>query len=311
MNEKGKELFTCEKCHYITYHIGHYRRHKLTAKHKKLIMLTPCPKKGQHHDCFVCTCGKQYKHNSSFCRHRKQCDKYIKDKQGQLVKQSESINSDTQNENETIKLYMDSNEETKDIDFKKMFFQMMNENKEVQNKLLEIVKEPRNITNNNQKTINIIQFLNEDCKDAMNLSDFLRNLVVTFEDLEKIEENGYLSGVKESLLQSLNNMEKCKRPIHCTDIKRKQFYVKDDNVWEKDMSQNKLSNAITQFNTTQMHTLSTWKKNHPEWIDDEKKQQKINKLNKELTSLYSDDGDKLKNKIILEVGSITNDIGSI
>ena len=160
--------------------------------------------------------------------------------------------------------------------------------------------------NNNQKTINIIQFLHEDCKDAMNLSDFLRNLVVTFNDLEQIEEHGYLSGIKQSLIESLNQMDKTKRPIHCTDVKRKQFYVKDDNNWVKESSQNKINNAISLYNTNQLKTLSEWKKQNPEWIDDDKKQNKINKLNRELTSLYSDeDGKRLKNKILNELGNVT------
>ena len=101
-------------------------------------------------------------------------------------------------------------------------------------------------------------------------------------------------------------MDKTKRPIHCTDVKRKQFYVKDDNNWVKESSQDKISSAISLYNTNQLKTLSEWKKQNPTWIDDDKKQNKINKLNRELTSLYSDeDGKRLKNKILNELGNVT------
>ena len=101
-------------------------------------------------------------------------------------------------------------------------------------------------------------------------------------------------------------MEKNKRPINCTDIKRKQFYVKDDDKWEKDTSQYKLDKAIGQFNITQLKTLSNWKKEHHEWIENDDQQNKVNKLNSELTSLYSSEGEKLKNKIITDIGNVTN-----
>ena len=192
---------------------------------------------------------------------------------------------------------------------KQLIETLIDENKKLHEKVNKIADKPNTIinqTNNNQKTFNIIQFLNTDCKDAMNLTDFIRDLVITFQDLEQIEEHGYLSSVKDSLIMSLNTMEKNKRPIHCTDIKRKQFYVKDDDKWEKDTSQYKLDKAIGQFNITQLKTLSNWKKEHPEWIENDDQQNKVNKLNSELTSLYSSEGEKLKNKIITDIGNVTN-----
>lgn len=301
-------FFVCDLCDYKTCHRGHYNRHSQTVKHRRLLMANIQEMKGQPDISHVCSCGKAYNHATSLSRHRKNCD-YEMVKKGISVpknlRDNKSPSKTEKSENDTKKnVIVEKKDES--IDFKTLFLNMMNENKELQNKLLELAKEPKIINNNNQKTINIIQFLNEDCKDAMNLSDFLKNLVVTFEDLEKIEEYGYLMGIKKSLLQSLHKMEKTKRPIHCTDIKRKQFYVKDDNKWEKDMSQNKINDAIGQYNTNQMQMLSEWKKKNPEWIKNGTQQDKVNRMNKELTSLYSFDGKKLKNKIITEIGCITN-----
>ena len=300
--------YTCYLCLYTTSHKGHYIRHINTVKHKLLFDANCDKMKGQHVKSHKCSCGRLYSHASSLSRHKNICDGKTRKNKG-FVPNKRTCNTEQEhtliNENKTINA---KKKEKKDetIDIKSMFLTMMNENKELQNKLLELAKEPKIINNNNQKTINIIQFLNEDCKDAMNLSDFLKNLVMTFDDLENIEDYGYLGGIKQSLLMSLDQMEKTKRPIHCTDIKRRQFYVKDDNKWEKDLSQNKINDAIGTFNTNQFQILSEWKKENPDWVEDDMKQNKVNKLNKELTSIYSHDGPKLKNKIIMELGAITN-----
>ena len=172
---------------------------------------------------------------------------------------------------------------------------------------MELASQPRiiNQTNNNQKTFNVIQFLNHDCKDAMNLSDFIKNLVVTFDDIEKIEEHGYLKSVKNSLMHSLHMMEQNKRPIHCTDTKRKQFYVKDENVWNKDVDQSQINKVFLDYNNFQLVKFSEWKKENPDWISDGKKQDKVNKITKELTSLYSDKNDKLKQKLLNDIIDVT------
>lgn len=327
MNSKDT-FYSCSPCNYKTKVKCNYMKHLKTTKHKdnnnnknkiRKIKgqyehqheheheLTPYDENKQHQEEYIChVCHKQYKFRSGLSRHMSV--KHISEHE-QLQKSNtkskcklklkpkpEIIDTDTE-----IETDISSN------DLKTMFLHLMHENKEIQKKLLDIAKEPQIVQHNhNQKTINIIQFLHEDCKDAMNLSDFLRNLVVTFNDLEQIEEHGYLSGIKQSLIESLNQMDKTKRPIHCTDVKRKQFYVKDDNNWVKESSQDKISNAISVYNTNQLKTLSEWKKQNPEWIDDDKKQNKINKLNRELTSLYSDEeGKRLKNKILNELGNVT------
>lgn len=300
--------YTCYLCLYTTSHKGHYKRHIETVKHNALFSANCEKTKGQHEKSHTCSCGKAYSHASSLSRHKNICDGKKRRNKGFVPKFGDANMSEQTLVKSEIETQKEKNNKKRDetIDFKSMFLTMMNENKELQNKLLELAKEPKIINNNNQKTINIIQFLNEDCKDAMNLSDFLKNLVMTFDDLEKIEDYGYLGGIKKSLLTSLDQMEKTKRPIHCTDIKRRQFYVKDDNKWEKDMSQNKINEAIGTFNTTQLQILSEWKKSNPDWMDNDITQNKVNKLNKELTSLYSHDGEKIKNKIITELGAITN-----
>ena len=184
----------------------------------------------------------------------------------------------------------------------RLVYNLIEENKQLQNNLIEIARQPKIINN---KTFNIINYLNTECKDAINLTEFIQNLAVTFEDLEMIEANGYLTGVKQSLIDNIHKMEETKRPIHCTDIKRKQFYVKDENVWNKDMGEQKINKVINHYNNKQLETLSKWKMNNPDWIEEERSQNKVNKINHEIGSLYCEDGTKMKNKIINQLSEIT------
>jgi len=188
---------------------------------------------------------------------------------------------------------------------------LITENKELQNQLVEIAKEPR-VINNNQtinrnKQFNIITFLNNDCKDAFNLSEFIKNLEITFEDLEYIEINGYVQGIRESLVKTLANMEETKRPIHCTDTKRKHFYVKDNDEWDKDKTHNKINQAINEYNTNQLKTLSNWKKSKPR--DNEHNtdtyNSKMMSLINEVTQMYQPTGDKVRKRIINDIGNAT------
>ena len=110
-------------------------------------------------------------------------------------------------------------------DLKSMFITLMNENKELQDKLVQLASAPKVVNNN--RTYNIINYLNTECKDAFNLSDFINQIEITFDDIKNIKEEGYVSSVKNTLIRSLNNVDINKRPIHCTDKKRKQFYVKE------------------------------------------------------------------------------------
>ena len=297
-DNKNEQNFTCKKCDYVTSKKYNFERHIKSKKHICSKMITKTSKNEQttfldknlyvnigtdHKQCEGC--GKKYKYNSGISRHRNIC---IILNNGTNYLANNTNNTNNNNNNEIIHT-------------------LINENKKLQDKVMELASQPRiiNHTNNNQKTFNVIQFLNHDCKDAMNLSDFIKNLVVTFDDIEKIEEHGYLKSVKNSLMHSLHMMEQNKRPIHCTDTKRKQFYVKDENVWNKDVDQSQINKVFLDYNNFQLVKFSEWKKENPDWISDGKKQDKVNKITKELTSLYSDKNDKLKQKLLNDIIDVT------
>jgi len=284
--------FSCIKCNYFTNIKEHFNRHCNTFKHNRYSIKNTVDK-DIYYKCTINNCNKLYKTRSGLRKHK-------------MNKHNDYITIiDDDNDNnlygEQYKTDISFNKYNNDIIHK-----LMNENKELQNKLIDIAKEPRiiNQTNNNQKTFNIIQFLNHECKDAMNITDFIKSLVITFDDLEQISEYGYLSNVKETLVKSLISMEQNKRPIHCTDTKRKQFYVKDKNEWNKDTSHGIIKDAINDYNNQQLQTLTQYKHDNPNWIHNDREQIKINTISKELTSLATD-GNKITHKLLNHIGDAT------
>lgn len=274
--------FRCVGCNYSTIHKSNYQKHCMTQKHKD-----KCVERNKTSQNTCDVCGKEYKYRTGLIRHQKNC--YEK--------------------NNIMNITIEGNKKNheEDVNLKSMFLTIMNENKELQTKLVEMAKEPKIVNHNvmNNKQFNIITFLNNDCRDAFNLSEFIENLKITFEDLHYIEQHGYIQGIKDSLVRSLAQMDETKRPIHCTDTKRKQFYVKDNNEWDKDSQSEKLNQALNMYNDVQLKTLLEWKKNNPEIEDNDQGQNRLNQILSEVTSMYQDQGDKIRNKIVNEIGNVT------
>ena len=195
-------------------------------------------------------------------------------------------------------------------DNRKVNEELLKQNQILQNKIIEISKENTNqiiINNtiNNKKQINIIQFLQSDCKDAYNLTDFIKNMQISYDDLDMINQQGYLQNIRNLFIKTLSDTELTKRPIHCTDTKRKQFYVKDNDTWNKDKCLTKITGALDNYNNNQLKTLDDWKKENPNWKENQDKQDKVNNITKEITTMYLQDNDRLKTKIISELGQAT------
>lgn len=177
------------------------------------------------------------------------------------------------------------------------------ENKGLQTQLLELAKTPRVIQNNviQKNKVNIVNFLNTDCKDAYNLSEFVTGLDITFDDIEFTKNNGYIEGMQYTLIKTLATMEETKRPIHCTDAKRRLFWIKDNNAWDRDKSNTKINNALNIYNSNQLKTVLEWKKNEieNENTDQDELQNDLNMIIKEFTGMYQNNGgDKIRNRII-------------
>ena len=288
--------YTCHVCNYKTHKKYNYDRHCETNRHIQRMT--------KDKRCKVC--NRVFKNLAGLKSHISMMhvpEIPVKNTHNLDIDKDDHINNNTEID-EFKSIIVKIMQENHDIQEN-----LIKENRDLQKKLIEIAKEPRiiNQTNNNQKTFNFIQFLNQECKDAMNLTDFVNNLVITFEDLEKIEEHGYFSGIKDSLIQSIQQMDKNKRPIHCTDTKRKHFYIKDENVWNRDNGSVRIDNAVNQFNTNQLKTLHTWQQDNPNYLHQQDKQEKVNKVMKEITCLYTDDetGNRVRKKILNELCQAT------
>ena len=127
---------------------------------------------------------------------------------------------------------------------------------------------PISKTQNN--TFNVLQYLNTDCKDAMNLSDMINQLQISLQDLVYLGHNGFIKSVENTFVKKLKNMEQTKRPIHCTDKKRKKVFIKEENKWERDNQHKKLAVAIDAINKKQMSALSKHHNLHPNWNENDK-----------------------------------------
>ena len=239
--------FLCKKCEYSTKRKNDFYKHLKTQKHIK--------NKNENIETnkFLCECGKTYKYRSGLWRHKKKCKMINK-----LQKMKNEI-IDLKNENKIMKnntneiLEIIKQSSTNNTD-------LINEVKKLKETKNQIVTQ--NITNNqnNTQNISINVFLNEYCKNAMNLTDFVEKLQVTFDDLVYTGQTNYVEGISKILIKNLNKMNKLERPIHCSDVKRKVLYIKNEEGWEKDKEHEKINKCIKDVEFKQIQKIPEWTK---------------------------------------------------
>ena len=267
---KTPKIYNCITCEFKTKHKGDYNKHLLTPKHINMIEYGSKPQK-----TYTCDCGKDYKDRHNLYRHKKTC-KFDSTIEESVKLETNVINVnmfiDIIKENQEIKkLLLEQNNKVSEQnqEFKELLIQQNKEHNELINKFIE--REPSQIinnTNNNSTTnqsFNLNVFLNETCKDAMNVKEFLDNLNPTLDDLENVGEKGFVKGISEIILKSLRGMEVNKRPIHCTDIKREIVYLKEDDKWNKDDTNNsKMKELIRKVENKNFCNICEWQNNHPD-----------------------------------------------
>ena len=274
--------FFCENCHYGTSKKSNYDEHIMTAKHKKSMVSNDFqPKSSSKYACM--NCHKEYKDNSGLWRHKKKC----------LIKINESEESDDYNDllvdtEALVKYLMKENSE-----FKQM---MMDQNKQI----IELAKTTghnnshnTNTNNSHNKSFNLQFFLNETCKDAMNITDFVDSIKLQLSDLISMGDLGYVEGISNIITTKLKALDVTQRPVHCADKKREVIYVKDQDKWEKeDIEKKKIRRAITKIANKNYVLIPQFKEKFPECV----------KSSSALSTQY--------NKIIIEAmgGSGDNDL---
>jgi hypothetical protein len=286
--KKNPFKFVCEFCDFRCNNKKDYGKHLITPKHQMIINgneNTPKnPKKS--HLVFTCACGREYKFLSGLSRHKKTCQNSTEKKE-----------LEPKNENELITFLLKENQE-----FKQM---LMEQNKKNSELVLELAQKPtttnNTITNNNKNKFNINFFLNEKCKDAMNITDFVSSLKLTLQDLEKTAELGYVKGLTNIIVNGLNELDVYKRPIHCSDSKRETLYIKDNNIWEKENEQKqKITRAIKHISIRNAKQVGEWTKENKGYNDSSNK--KNDKYLKIVSEANGGDPEEI-NKIISNVSS--------
>jgi hypothetical protein len=260
--KNSQNFLYCEKCNYYAKRKTDFQKHLETKKHNDTKMIQNDTQKLSKIN-LSCECGKKYKYHSGYYRHKKQC----------IVNEEQKI---SKNKNHLIEL-------------KEMFTQMIKQNNETNMKLLDIVNQPKIINNNttHNTQFNIMNYLNNECKDAMNLTDFINELPFSLDDLEIMGTKGYQQSMEETFIKQLRDMEKTKRPIHCSDRKRKSFYIKDDNIWERDEDNSKIVNGLKKISQKHLGMLSSWTNYNKNWSHNERKQDFFNKSVQEVAK-YND-----------------------
>jgi len=288
-SQKNRKVYECLICDYITCNKYDYDKHIHTNKHQNMVLsIESCDssinitEKSQKNS-YKCICGKEYKDSSGLWRHKKKCN-------------CESDVDDTLVNNE-------SNEIQELKDFMKY---LMKENSEMKNMMMEVIKNGTHNTthtNSHNKTFNLQFFLNETCKDAMNIMDFVDSVKLQLSDLEKVGEIGYIDGISNIIVKNLKALDVEKRPVHCTDSKREILYIKDDNKWEKEEQENKkIRKAIKHIAHKNSKLLPQFREKYPDCSKSiSKHSDKYNKLIIEAMGGAGDNDNEKEDKIIRNV----------
>jgi hypothetical protein len=266
--------FICEACDYTTSKKSSYDKHLLTRKH---VNTTNTIKYNEisnlkNEKKYICECGNKYKHNASLFNHKMKC----KETETQIKKEASLSGANLSDASSNIIQLLIK--ETSD--FKNIIFEMVKSNNELQKQMIDVCKNTNSIINTNShnnttnnKIFNLQLFLNEECKDAMNMSEFINSIELKISDLENIGKVGYVEGMSSIIIRELNDTDMYKRPVHCSDAKRETMYVKEENIWEKDNSETKqMIKAVRGVDKKNYKMLTKWKETDPKCVDSKSNQ---------------------------------------
>ena len=293
--QKNRKKYFCKFCHYNTCDKKDYTKHLQTAKHKRMTRMTTKSEKSAKMK-FICECGKEYKYRQGLHKHQQKCS-YI----DEVETDEDEIDEVETDEDEIDEILVKKND---DPSYKELFMEAMktmqeqaktlNELQENNSKMIPLIGNNNNNTTNNQ--FNLQFYLNETCKDALNLTDFLNSIKVQLKDLEYTAEHGHIEGITKIFKNALTNMEVTQRPMHCTDLKREILYIKDNNKWDKDIKNDKIKKAITQVVDKNIGNTSQWLEKYPNHTDVSSEEN--NMYIKMIENSYGKGDEKETNKVL-------------
>jgi hypothetical protein len=263
-NSKNAKEFSCDNCKFYCSKKSDWKRHIDTQKHYISINGNnlenkKAQKDPQYNICILC--NKQFKSYSGLWKHKNKCNN--------ITNKDNNNNNNIQHITEDkIELLINEN-----IDFKHIMLELVKSNTELHKQMIEVCKNTTSGVNNsynhsNNKTFNMQVFLNEKCKDAMNIMDFVNSMTLDFSDLEELGELGYVEGISRQLIRKLSEMDVYKRPIHCSDLKRETMYVRDNDVWEKETdTYDNLRKVIKYITKKNGDLMIPWRNAHPQCMN--------------------------------------------
>jgi len=274
---KSSNIFECIICNYKTDKNSNYKKHLLTRKHSEKQMETKTSSKVAF---LYCDCEQRFRTRSGLWKHKKQC-KYLS------VETNKSIETNKSQLKNTI-IELENDEKT--IDYKAMLLQVMKENTEIKNllvaqqkQIIDILPNLGNTTNNIKQKFNINMFLNEKCKDALSIDEFIDKLEISMKNLLTTRDKGLSEGVTNIIIDNMNKLSLYERPMHCTDKKRETLYVKNQE-WEKDANKQHIDHLLKEVELKQMKNINQWTKEHPEYETDDHLQTEYIDLVRKCTS---------------------------
>ena len=273
--QKNSIKFECKNCNFKTCKNNDYKRHLLTDKHKRL---QNNDKSGVENKKYICECGREYKYRQGLYNHRKTCKG---EKKENIIIQSE--NKDEMKE--LVFKLISENQELKNT--------VLQENKELRKQISELIPKVGNtINSHNKQKFNINVFLNEKCKDAISMDEFIDKIEVSMKNLLTTKEKGQVYGISNIIMENMNKLSLYERPLHCTDKKRETLYVKN-NEWEKDDSKEHINKALKKVESKQLKNLNVWLEEHPNYMNNPIEQEEFAQLMSECGKSIDDSRDKV------------------
>ena len=265
LEKKIDKFFVCKNCNYKTSKLADYNKHLLTSKHKKNSYGNTLETKNRQkvanneiidisNQISCNNCQRIFMTRSGLWKHKTKC----KELDNKIVSQENNISSD-------------------------LIVKILNENRDMKQMLMDQQKQiieilplvGNNSHNNSHNTINnkfnINVFLNEKCKDALNMSEFIKTIQVSLEQLDFTKQKGLADGLSKTIMDNINKLSVYERPMHCTDVKRETLYIKEDDTWTKDKSKEKIKNAIKKTSNKNYQALQDWKLTNPDFMENDDK----------------------------------------
>ena len=273
-----KNIYECEPCNFNTYNRKDYTRHIMTNKHKKKFNPDIEFKKE-----YACKCGKLYKYSSTLSRHKKICSNNFKN------------NSENTKNDELIELLITQNNQLQEL--------LIKQSQEYQKQLIDLIPKFGNncnntINSNNKVDINI--FLNEKCKDAMSMDEFIKKIDVSLSNLLLTKDKGLVEGISHIFLENIKKLSLHERPLHCTDVKRETLYIKND-TWEKDENKMYIKDAIKKVSIKQSKSINTFTTSKPNYLKNENDKDEFISIVKSITDTIEDKQEKVIKQICKNV----------